>query len=309
MEPSIQNKQYTMKKITYLLINKLGYRIEKKITNRRQIAPYLNKFNISENYDLLFHSKYYILNLNKKFEDLTIINHKEGFLVGLLDLSIYVESIEEFHILNEVFVSNDYDFTSSSKAVVIDIGANIGITSLFFSRFGYVDKIYAFEPVKDTFEQAQYNLSLNDKIHKVEWIKNIGLGKNSRKEVFLFDKYCKGNTGFRGMSSPSYSNNDKAKEREVQIEDATLEIGKIVKEVKDRKVIVKMDCEGGEYEILENLYASGMINEIDVLLLEWHDKGSQIIEEMLINSGFDFFSRSLGSITGMIYAYKKQKVS
>lgn len=297
-----------MKKIIYRLINKLGYRIEKKITDRRQIAPYLNKFNISKNYDLLFHSKYYILNLNKKFEDLTIINHKEGFLVGLLDLSIYVESNEEFHILNEIFVSDDYDFSSSAKAIVIDIGANVGITSLFFSRLDYVDKIYAFEPVNDTYEQAQYNFSLNEKIHKVEWIKNIGLGKNSRKEVFLFDKYCKGNTGVRGTSSPSYANNNNnnnAKEREVLIEDATLEIGKIVREAKNRKVIVKMDCEGGEYEILENLQASGMIKQIDVLLLEWHDKGSKIIEEILIDAGFDFFSRRLGPITGMIYAFKK----
>jgi FkbM family methyltransferase len=294
-----------MKNLLFSLVNKLGYRVVNKKRERELLALPLKKYKTSKNFDTLFQSKYYIQNLEKKFKDLTIINHKEGFLVGFEGCSIYIESTEEFFILNEIFVSNDYDFVSGSKAIVIDIGANIGITSLFFSRFNYVDKIYAFEPVKDTFEQAQYNLSLNAKIHKVEWIKNIGLGKKSRKELFLFDKHWKGNTGLRGKSSPSYANNDNAREREVQIEEATSEIGKILKATRDRKIIVKMDCEGGEYEILENLYESGMINQIDVLLLEWHDKGAQIIEEMLINSGFDFFSKNVGPFTGMIYAYKK----
>lgn len=294
-----------MKKIVYSLINKLGYRIEKKIKNKREIAPYLDKYNIDENYDLFFSSKEYVFNLEQKFTNLSIVNHKDGFLVGFLDFKIYVETNEEFYILNEIFVRNDYDFISASKAIIIDIGANIGVTSLFFSRFDFVDKIFGFEPVKDTFDQAQYNLSLNAKMHKVEWIKNIGLGNCSRTEVFLFDKYCKGNTGIRGVSSPSYSNNTNAREREVKIEEATLEIGKIIETTKDRKIIIKMDCEGGEYEILENLYKTGMINNIDVFLLEWHDQGSAIIEDMLIDSGFDFFSRSFDALTGMIYAYKK----
>ena len=126
-----------MKKTVYSLINKLGYRIEKKKRNKREIAPYLNKFNVLENFDLLFHSKEYVLNLDKKFKNFAITNHKEGFLVSFLDFNIYLESDEEFHILNEIFVRNDYDFISSSKAILIDIGSNIGITSLFFSQFDY----------------------------------------------------------------------------------------------------------------------------------------------------------------------------
>ncbi|WP_308992656.1 FkbM family methyltransferase [Mariniflexile litorale] len=294
-----------MRNLLYTLINKLGYRIVNKNKERAQLMLPLKKYGIKKNFNILFQSKYYIQNLENKFKDLTIVNHKEGFLVGFLDLNIYVESEEEFHILNEIFVRNDYDFITGSKSILIDIGANIGITSLFFSRLDFVDRIYAFEPVKDTFELAQYNFSLNDKIQKIATIKNIGLGSNSRKELFLFDKNCKGNTGLRGKSSPSYRNNISAKEREVQIESATFEIGSIIAENSNRKVIVKMDCEGGEYEILEDLFQSGMIDKIDVLLLEWHDKGSKVIEDMLIHSGFDYFSRHYDALTGMIYAFKK----
>lgn len=293
-----------MKNFLFSLVNKLGYRIVNKNNERKLLELPLHKYNISKNFEILFQSKYYISNLEKKFKNLTIVSHKEGFLVGFHGFSIYVESNEEFYILNEIFIRSDYDFTTVSKAVIIDIGANIGITSLFFSQFDFVEKIYAFEPVKDTYEQAEYNFSLNSKMHKVASIKNIGLGKSSRKEFFLFDKLWKGNAGFRGLESPSYLQNKTATEREVQIEDASIELEAIITANPGRKIIVKMDCEGGEYEIIEGLYASGMIQSINVLLLEWHDHGSRKLEKILLDSGFDFFSKNFDELTGMIYAYK-----
>ena len=126
-----------MKKIVYYFVNRLGYNIENKKKRDRELIKPLLKFSQLENFNLLVRAKNYILNLEQKFNNLIIENHKNGFLVKFLDLTFYIESLEEFHVLNEVFINDDYRFYTNSKSIVIDIGANIGITSMYFSKCNY----------------------------------------------------------------------------------------------------------------------------------------------------------------------------
>ena len=290
-----------MKKALYKLINKLGYRIEKK-RPKEYFFPELKKYNITENFELLFNAKVFVKSLDKSYNNFALQSHKDGFLVSFLDFNIYVESVEEFLILEEVFVTKDYNFISDKKTTVIDIGANIGISSLYFSTLDCVDKIYAFEPVVDTFSQAQYNFSLNKALHKVTSIKNIGLGKSDRTETVFYNKQSKGNVGVRGLLSPSYTNNKSSEERDIKIVETTKEIQAIIDNSNGQKIMIKMDCEGAEYEIFENLSDSNLLSKIDIIIMEWHDKGSKTIEDTLIKFGFNIFSRDLSSITGIITA-------
>jgi FkbM family methyltransferase len=295
-----------MKNYIYRLINNLGYKIENKKNARRRDLKFLSKFDCIQNRNLLYRALKFVKIINEFFPDLKITDHPKGCLFTFSEVTIFVESPEEIFIISEVFVDRDYHFSISESAVVIDIGANIGISSLFFSTMTGVEKIYSFEPVLDTYNQAKYNFSLNDKINKVVQINNEGLGKNNRSEVFIFNKDMKGNTGVRGDLSPSYSSKDHVfSEVTVSICDASEKISAITNENLGKKIVVKMDCEGAEYEIFENLVANNCLIRIDVFMIEWHDKGPKQIEDVLKNNNFCFFSRNLGPNSGMICAYKK----
>ncbi len=294
-----------MKKYIYRFINKLGYKIENRQNSIDKEMSYLSKCKIVVNMNLLYRARVYVRKIDEFYPDLKIINHGNGLIFKFTDVSIFVESPEEIFIISEVFVEYDYNFIATQSCILLDIGANIGISSLFFSRLPFVEKIYSFEPVPETYQQAKKNLSLNESINKVVELNNYGLGKNNRSEVFFFNKDMKGNTGVRGLLSPSYAaNSNNLSEVEVSIRDVSEVLTKIQHDNKGKKIVVKMDCEGAEYEIFENLAKSGVLDNIDVFMIEWHDKGANDIEQALQKASFNCFSRNLGPNSGMIYAYK-----
>lgn len=286
------------------MFNRMGYKFEKIWQPIDKFIYYFPEFAHLQNLDLLSKSLEYIQSLKNGFPELKIEDHKEGYFVSFNGIKMYVESIEEFFILKEVFVEKDYHFKTKENVVLIDIGTNIGTASLFFSKQKNIQKIYAFEPVQDTFDQAKLNFEINQQVSKVFDFSNIGLGSSDREETFLFDKKVKGNTGVRGTLSSSYKNNTTSEERKVVIKNASAVFQNILSENDGSKIAVKMDCEGAEYEIFENLANSNLLTKIDIFLIEWHDKGAEVIEDRLIENGFSIFSRNLTSNAGMIYAIK-----
>ena len=60
-----------------------------------------------------------------------------------------------------VLINNEYNFSINEPYVMIDIGYNIGITSLIFAQNENIKQIYGFEPFKPTYNNALENLSQN----------------------------------------------------------------------------------------------------------------------------------------------------
>ena len=290
-----------MKYILYKFINSLGFNVFNKRKKEKNIREKLSKYKIDIHRDLLYSSAAFIFQLEKVFDDISISENERFLIVKFQGLTFEIESTEEFLILTEIFIAQEYNFICNAECAVIDIGANIGIASVFFSQKEFVKKIYCFEPIEDTFKIARENFRSNQ-IDKIQGLFNYGLGGSNRIEKFLFNKNLKGNSGIRGLLSPSYNrSNIESEIREVDIKKASDVLKPIFIENPDLRIVVKMDCEGAEYEIIEDLAKEDILKEIDLIIIEWHDLGSAVLEEYLVNNNFTIFSRSLGNMTGIIY--------
>jgi FkbM family methyltransferase len=89
--------------------------------------------------------------------------------------------------LHEIFVDKLYFQEGVSILpgdIVLDVGANIGVFTLFAAQQGA--KVYAFEPVPPTFEVLQHNIHLH-RLDSVAHTRNIGI--SDRPEEKLMFRY------------------------------------------------------------------------------------------------------------------------
>ena len=292
-----------MKNIIKKIFRKFGYILSNRNAEIRSRELFFTKYDVIFNKRLLESSYYYIQKLEKRLEIDSIKDYKNGVVIKFNNLQFYIESWEEFFILCEVFVDKDYNFFSNQDFILIDIGGNIGVTSLFFSQKQNIRKIYSFEPVKNTYENALINFNLNNDLSSKIELFNYGIGDSDKKEIFLYDKNVKGNTGIRGAKSINYKISETKEKIEVLIKNASTIFSEIILKNQEDNFVFKIDCEGAEYEILKNLDENNLIQRVSIFMIEWHDEGSGILEQILVKNNFVVFSRDLESNSGMLHAY------
>lgn len=93
------------------------------------------------------------------------------------------------------------------------------------------------------------------------------------------------------------------REEVVTLRDAATELRQICNQHREHNLILKMDCEGEEYRILEALAAAELLEKFDFVMLEWHYKGSETLLAYLRNSGFSYWQYDKSEKMGLIYAW------
>ncbi|OWY63982.1 hypothetical protein B7486_49835 [cyanobacterium TDX16] len=117
------------------------------------------------------------------------------------NLEIYYLGKEETEfIYREIFIERQYlqhGININDNDCIFDIGANIGLFSLFLSHLQRSLKILAFEPVKPIFEVLQANVNLYSLENTIS-LHNYGFGsENIAETVFTFYPNMAGNSTTR----------------------------------------------------------------------------------------------------------------
>jgi FkbM family methyltransferase len=207
---------------------------------------------------------------------------------------------EALGITKEVFLNRDYGVNFTCDAVLIDIGLNRGIASLFFATYPNIKSIYSFEPFKPTFALAKKNLELNPQLGEKINAFNFGLGK---AETTLELPYMDTATGGMSTTHDVCKGKNNGRMETVAVKDAAGEIAPILEEHKNKHIIVKCDCEGAEFEIFERLDEKALIGKMDVILMEYHYNKPDSLIGVLTSHGFVVRTRVLSEAMNKGYIY------
>jgi len=130
--------------------------------------------------------------------------------------------------------------------VILDIGGNIGITALVLNKRYPSAKIYTFEPEPENFSILEKNVS---GISNIE-IFNFGLSNSDQK---LMLKKPSDPVNFGGFSVFDKGVNGDHQEIELK------SISQFIEQKEILKIdVIKIDCEGAEYDILTSLDLSNI---------------------------------------------------
>jgi FkbM family methyltransferase len=195
-----------------------------------------------------------------------------------------------------VWVIGEYSkkgFEINDNDSIIDVGAHIGLFSLFVSQFCKKGKIFSFEPIKENFELLKENIKINE-------IKNISIFNEAVSDI--------------SSKITLYQNEDEAGHSKFIKTSNSVQVNAIsIKEFFDNENIencnlLKLDCEGSEYEIIESL-PENYLKKVDKIIIEYHlaDTKPELLEELkskLINLSYNISIKPLFDNIGFIYAKK-----
>ncbi|EIJ66931.1 methyltransferase, FkbM family [Candidatus Nitrosopumilus salaria BD31] len=215
------------------------------------------------------------------------------------NLNIVVRgTLSDIMQFSTVWLIKDYehpDFTIDDTDTIIDVGSHIGLFSIYAAQKCNHGQIFSFEPVKTNYEIFLENIQLNNL--KNIFPQNMAVSKETSQVMINLHEDESGHSMFRTGG------------KEVKVKSTSLKDFFEENSIK-RCNLVKMDCEGAEYEIIDSIPAE-YLDIIDKFIIEYHfedekpDAVKKLIEKLKSNS-FAVEKKEWKDGMGLIYAKSKK---
>jgi FkbM family methyltransferase len=160
----------------------------------------------------------------------------------------------------EIFFREDYG-EMPSNAVIVDLGASVGVFSVYATATARNVRIYAYEPMPASYRLVEENIRLNGREEAVSAFNYAVGGEAGDRELFV------GGTDFFFPTLLGPEGNKQAEH--ITVHCTTLaEI--LDSNGLERVDLLKMDIEGAEYEFLYSAPAS-CFERVAEIRMEYHD--------------------------------------
>ena len=172
-------------------------------------------------------------------------------------------------VLKENFAEDQYKNVDVHGRDVVDIGSGIGDTPLYFALKG-AKHVYAFEPFPYRYDLSVKNIAANRIAGRVTLLNEGCGGKDSRTEL---------DADYRSGAGSSISLSGAGTTIKIR------SLAYIVKRFGLDDAVLKVDCEGCEYDVLLKSDRQ-VLRRFSTMIVEYH-YGHERLVEHLKESGFD----------------------
>lgn len=257
-------------------------------------------FSVSQRFSLFFA---YIRIVTKRFLHGRVsigFDYKHEHFLGLdIELDKFREDF--YWIFKEIFVEESYYFESETDTpFIVDVGGNIGMSVLYFKTLYPKSKIITFEPSPDNLEILKRNITRNH-LRDVEIVEGA-VGKKVG-ELTIFTQ-GPGTTIYPEFAKKQKQINNSEFGKEVRVP-----VYLLSDYIKESIEFLKLDVEGAEGEILENLDKTGVLGQVKRIVMDYHQFSFETntlsqIAKILEKNLFTFFCAN--EFRNIVYPTKRK---
>ena len=211
-------------------------------------------------------------------DNTTNLRTKNGTVISarhnIFDIKIIKEQFLDLQYFPKV-IGDDF-----KPKVVLDIGGYIGDLTLYCASV-YSAKVHCYEPTPQNYRMVQKNLELNPHLNITAFNKGVSANNES---ISL---------NIQDLTGEIHASSHKTYDKEVTtIDIPCVSLVEAINTMNEPRIdLLKIDCEGQEFEILKDINSEYLAKNVDYLVFEYHkfvDDYQSKLERILKNLELNF---------------------